>query len=74
LLGFFGQTPYMTVFFHEELDRKALEELSNHILSIKLYPVWITTNSQDWAKNLLSEKYWQVVPFMAWKTIKWTIL
>ena len=48
--------PYMTVFFHEELTRDNLEELSEEILSIKLYPAGITTNSEDWAKDLLSEK------------------
>jgi len=48
--------PYMTVFFHEELTRKDLEEFKKHILSIKLYPAWITTNSEGWAKNLLSDK------------------
>jgi dihydroorotase len=36
----------MTVFFHEELTRENLEELSSEILSIKLYPAGITTNSE----------------------------
>ena len=48
--------PYMTVFFHEELTRENLEELRWEILSIKLYPAGITTNSEGWAKDLLSEK------------------
>jgi len=48
--------PYMTVFFHEELTRDELEKLKWEILSIKLYPAWITTNSEWWAKDLLSEK------------------
>jgi dihydroorotase len=48
--------PFMTVFFHEGLTRENLEDLQNEILSIKLYPAWITTNSEGWAKDLLSEK------------------
>jgi len=48
--------PLMTVFFHEELTRDDLESLAWEILSIKLYPAGITTNSEGWAKNILSDK------------------
>ena len=48
--------PFMTVFFHESLTRENLIELKNEILSIKLYPAGITTNSEGGAKNLLSDK------------------
>ena len=52
--------PFMTVFFHEDLSREDLENLKDHILSIKLYPEGITTNSKWWAKNILWEKSKQV--------------
>ena len=57
--------PFMTVFFHEELTRENLEELASEILSIKLYPAGITTNSEWWAKNLLSEKSKEVFQDMS---------
>ncbi len=58
-------TPFMTVFFHEELTRQDLEKLSWEILSIKLYPAGITTNSEDWAKDILSDKAKEVFKNMA---------
>ena len=58
-------TPFMTVFFHEELTREDLEKLKWEILSIKLYPAWITTNSEGWAKDILSPKAKQVFKNMA---------
>lgn len=48
--------PYMTVFFNEELDYKTLEELKPLLTSIKLYPDWVTTNSEWWVDDILSEK------------------
>lgn len=49
-------TPYMTVFFSEELTFEILKQLKSEILSVKLYPEWVTTNSQGWAKNILSPR------------------
>jgi len=57
--------PYMTVFFHEELTRESLEELKDEILSIKLYPAWITTNSDGWVTDILSPKTKEVFKNMA---------
>lgn len=48
-------TPYMTVFFHEWLTREVLEELKDHVTTIKLYPAWITTNSEWWITSILSD-------------------
>jgi len=39
-------TPYMTLFFKPEYDRKFLESLRDDITAIKLYPAGITTNSE----------------------------
>ncbi len=47
--------PLMTVFFHEWLTREVLEELREYVTTIKLYPAGITTNSQWWVTNILSE-------------------
>lgn len=47
---------YMSVFFHEGLSYDILKELKKEILTIKLYPDWVTTNSKWWAKDILSEK------------------
>ena len=57
--------PYMTVFFHEWLTREILEELSSHILSIKLYPAWITTNSDWWVTEILTPKTKEIFKNMA---------
>lgn len=48
-------TPYMTVFFHEWLTRELLEELKDHITTIKLYPAGITTNSEGGVTSILSD-------------------
>ena len=47
--------PYMTVFFHEGLTREILEELKDLVLTIKLYPAWITTNSEGGVTNIVSD-------------------
>ncbi len=49
-------TPYMTVFFHEWLTRKILEELKPYITTIKLYPAGITTNSEGGVTSVLSQE------------------
>ncbi|MDD5769427.1 MAG: dihydroorotase [Candidatus Gracilibacteria bacterium] len=49
-------TPYMTVFFSEELTFEILKQLKSEILSVKLYPEGVTTNSQGGAKNILSPR------------------
>ncbi len=49
-------TPYMTVFFSEDLNYTILKELKSYVKSIKLYPDWITTNSKWWVSDILSEK------------------
>lgn len=57
-------TPYMTVFFHSELNYEKLKELKNEILSVKLYPEWITTNSIGWATNILSTENLKIFSHM----------
>ncbi len=42
----FTFTPYMSLFF-QNYDKKFLQEIKNEIVSIKLYPAGITTNSQN---------------------------
>ncbi len=49
-------TPYMTLFFHDGLTREILEKAKSHILSIKLYPEWMTTNSSGGVKDFDLEK------------------
>ncbi len=49
-------TPYMTLFFHDGLTREILEKAKPHILSIKLYPEWMTTNSSGGVKDFDLEK------------------
>ncbi|BAF71350.1 dihydroorotase [Sulfurovum sp. NBC37-1] len=39
-------TPYMTLFFKPDYDRKFLESLREELTAIKLYPAGITTNSE----------------------------
>jgi len=39
-------TPYMTLFFKNDYSREFLESIKDEILSIKLYPAGITTNSE----------------------------
>lgn len=49
-------TPYMTLFFHDGLTREILEKAKPHILSIKLYPEGMTTNSSGGVKDFDLEK------------------
>ena len=39
-------TPYMTLFFKPDYDKKFLESVKDEITAIKLYPAGITTNSE----------------------------
>lgn len=39
--------PYMTIFFNENLTYETLKDLKWEITAIKLYPAWITTNSEN---------------------------
>jgi len=57
-------TPFMTLFFHEGLTREILEEAKDYIMGIKLYPAWITTNSEGWLKSVLSEKAKEIFGIM----------
>lgn len=38
-------TPYMTLFFQDSFTREMLEDAQSEILSIKMYPDGVTTNS-----------------------------
>lgn len=57
-------TPYMTIFFHEWLNYEILKELKNEILSIKMYPDWVTTNSDWWVKSIDLDKIWHIFKAM----------
>ncbi len=57
-------TPYMTVFFYEGLNYEILKELKNEILAIKMYPDWVTTNSNWWIKSIDLEKIWHIFEAM----------
>ncbi len=45
-------TPYMTIFFHKELNYEILKELKSEILAIKMYPDGVTTNSSGGIKSI----------------------
>lgn len=53
-------TPYMTIFFHEDLNYELLKELKEEILAIKMYPDWVTTNSDWWVKKIDLDKIWHI--------------
>lgn len=57
-------TPYMTVFFHEELNYEILKNLKPEILAIKMYPDWVTTNSDGWVKKIDLNKIWHIFEAM----------
>ena len=57
-------TPYMTIFFHEWLDFEILKDLKNEILAIKMYPDWVTTNSDGWVKTIDLNKIWHIFEAM----------
>jgi len=48
--------PFMTLFFHEWLTRETLEQAKDVIHGVKLYPAGITTNSENGAKEILTDK------------------
>lgn len=60
--------PYMTVFFHEWLDFETLKNLKEIILSVKMYPDWVTTNSDWWVKVIDLDKIWHI--FEAMQSLK----
>lgn len=55
---------YMTIFFHEWLNFEILKELKNEILAIKMYPDWVTTNSDWWVKSIDLSKIWHIFEAM----------
>ncbi len=57
-------TPYMTIFFHEDLNYEILKDLKNEILAIKMYPDWVTTNSDGWIKTIDLNKIWHIFEAM----------
>jgi len=61
-------TPYMTVFFHEQLDFNTLQALKKEILAVKMYPDWVTTNSAWWVKTVDLAKIWHI--FEAMQTLE----
>lgn len=57
--------PYMTIFFNENLTYDFLKDLKNEILAIKLYPAWITTNSEKWISSIDLDKIWHIFQAMS---------
>ncbi len=57
-------THYMTIFFYEVLIYEILIDLKNEILAIKMYPDWVTTNSNWWVKSIDLEKIWHIFEAM----------
>lgn len=57
--------PFMTVFFHEGLNYDILKELKDHIVWIKLYPAWITTNSENGISGFDLNKIWHIFQAMS---------
>ncbi len=57
--------PYMTLFLRDDYSREFLEEVKDDILAIKLYPAGITTNSENGAKDLRSDKMMKVFTTMS---------
>lgn len=55
---------YMTIFFHEWLNFDLLKELKQEILAIKMYPDWVTTNSDWWVKTIDLDKIWHIFEAM----------
>jgi dihydroorotase len=58
-------TPYMTLFFKPDYDYEFLKDIKNDILSIKLYPAGITTNSEDGVDNFSIEALSPVLEAMS---------
>jgi len=55
----------MTLFLRDDYTREFLEDVKDDILAIKLYPAGITTNSENGAKNLRSDKMMEVFSAMS---------
>lgn len=56
--------PYMTIFFNENLTYETLKDLKWEITAIKLYPAWITTNSENGISGFDLEKIWHIFSAM----------
>ena len=56
--------PYMTLFF-QKYTKKFLEDISNEILAIKLYPAGITTNSSNGIHTINSESLKETLEAMS---------
>lgn len=57
--------PYMTVFFNDKLNYDTLKELKDYIVAVKLYPAWITTNSEWWVESIDLDKLWHIFQAMS---------
>lgn len=57
--------PYMTIFFNENLNYDILKDLKEEILAIKLYPAWITTNSEGWVSSIDLDKLGHIFEAMS---------
>ncbi len=60
----FTFTPYMSLFF-QKYDKKFLQEIKNEIVSIKLYPAGITTNSANGVNKIDIDELGEILEAMS---------
>ena len=57
-------TPFMTLYFKPDYTREELLEAKPHIIWIKMYPKWWTTNSEWWVNWADIESYRKTLAIM----------
>ena len=57
--------PHLTIFFNENLNYDFLEKIKDKIIAVKLYPAWITTNSEGWVEEIDIQKLWDIFQDMS---------
>ncbi|EKD66068.1 MAG: hypothetical protein ACD_49C00067G0054 [uncultured bacterium (gcode 4)] len=57
-------TPYMTINFRSDYTREFLKKIKPHIIWIKMYPKWQTTNSEGWVDWANIEEYRNTLTYM----------
>lgn len=72
--------PHMTVNFNPNFTREQLEELKPHIIWVKMYPKWQTTNSEKWVNSSEIDSYSNVLKILEeleipllihWEIVDW---
>lgn len=57
-------TPFMTLYFKSDYTREELARAKSHIIWIKMYPKWWTTNSEWWVNWVDIESYRSTLAIM----------